>query len=288
MRNLAFYAGSNIVNMEPAHTPAESSHWLLQVARGEYDMLANWLKRNDPVLVRGCVLAILAGCGAYGFTLGLWRAPLMGLYVAVKLPLAVFGIVAVNGLLNGMLSQLLGSGLGFRQTWMMILVSFALFSMIVGSIAPVSFFASLNLPGAETGDARQWHGANLIFHTAVIAFAGLVANLKLLRLMLVYAANRSAALRTFLGWTLGNLLVGAQVVYVCRPFFGSPDLEIEFLRPDALAGNFYLGILVSARAATGLNDLSLFLLAVLGALICVTVLRRVIRQLLNETHHERS
>lgn len=206
----------------------------------------------------------------------------MGAYVSIKLPLAIFGVVGINGMLNGVLAQLLGTGLGFRQTLMMILASFALFALIVGSVAPISFFASLNLPGAETADAGQWHGVVLVFHTGVIAFAGLICNLKLLRLMLQYVPNRRSAVQTFIGWTLGNLLVGAQVFYVCRPFFGDPDLEVEFFRADALSGNFYYGVLGSAEAATGLGVPTLIFLALLAGLFAVAQLRRIIRELLTD------
>lgn len=260
--------------------------WLLQLTRGDYDVLADWLSQRSGALVARSVLAIIVGVGAYGFTLGMWRDFQMGAYVAIKLPLAVLGIVAINGLLNGMLAQLLGSGLGFRHTMTLILVSFALFALIVGSIAPISFFAALNLPGADTVDARQWHGANLVLHTAIIAFAGLVANLKLLRLMLTCAASRRSAVRTFLGWTLGNLLVGAQVIYVCRPFFGNPELPVEFLRSDALSGNFYFGLLGAARSATGLSTPVLLLLAAFVALVSVRLLRRSIHQLMQPERHE--
>lgn len=44
------------------------------------------------------------------------RAPLMALYVGIKMPLLIFLTLTVNWLLKGLLALLLGSGLSFRQT----------------------------------------------------------------------------------------------------------------------------------------------------------------------------
>ena len=70
----------------------------------------------------------------------------MGGYVAVKLPLLVALTLGCNGLLNGLLGLLLGTGLGFRQSLLALLSSFALAALILGSLAPVTFFLAWNAP----------------------------------------------------------------------------------------------------------------------------------------------
>ena len=42
-----------------------------------------------------------------------------------------------------------------------------------------------------------------------------------------------------LAWLTGSLLLGSQLAWVLRPFVGSPDLPVQFLRPDPLRGNFF-------------------------------------------------
>jgi hypothetical protein len=42
-----------------------------------------------------------------------------------------------------------------------------------------------------------------------------------------------------LAWLTVNLFLGAQLVWNLRPFIGAPELSEQFLRPNALEGNFY-------------------------------------------------
>ncbi len=185
------------------------------------------------------VIAIVSGCAAYGFSIGLWRAPLQGLYVAIKMPLLIFTTLLVNGLLNGMLGLLLGSGLSFRQTLQACLMSFAIFSLIVGSLSPIAIAMVLDAPSSSAPEASVWYRTILLTHTTIIAFAGIVANHKLLRLIQVFSGNTSTGWRTLMAWLAGNLFVGAQLSYNLRPFFGNPRLPIEFLRPHPFQGSFY-------------------------------------------------
>jgi hypothetical protein len=78
----------------------------------------------------------------------------------------------------------------------------------------------------------------LLAHTTVIALGGVAANLRLLG-WLERVCGRWAARRVLVAWLAGNLLVGAQLSYALRPFFGNPELPVQFLRPNPLEGNFY-------------------------------------------------
>jgi hypothetical protein len=197
---------------------------------------------------RAAVVWIVIGCAAYGYTLGMGRGALMGFYVAIKLPLLIFLTLSINAILNGILAQVLGSGLSFRQTWAAILRSFALFALIVGSLSPVAAYFTMNAVGH--GDAGKAHAMLLLVHVVVMASAGIVANLQLLNgLRLLLPAG--IALQVLFAWLLGNLFVGAQFSYLLRPFFGQPKLEIEFLRPDAFTGNFYSAVWNMSRNFLG-------------------------------------
>ncbi len=212
---------------------------LLSLARGDTTSLIRWLEEKSPRAMLPLVVGIVVGCGAYGFAIGLGRSPMMALFVAVKMPLLIFLTLGVNGLINGMFGSLLGSGMSFRQTMQSCLMSFALFALIVGSLAPIMMGMALDRPADGTRDLEGWYRVFLLSNTAVIAFAGIIANHKLLRLIEAFSGSRAAARRTLVAWLAGNLFVGAQLSYILRPFFGNPMLPVEFLRPDPFNGTFY-------------------------------------------------
>jgi len=191
------------------------------------------------------------GLAAYGFTVGSWRSPLMGAYVAAKMPLLVACTLGCNGLLNGLFGILLGGGLGFRQSWLALLSSFALAALILGSLAPVTLFLAWNAPPPDSPGAASAHAAHLLVHTALIAFAGIAGNLHLHRLLTARAPTRAVANATLLAWLAGNGFLGAQFAWMLRPFFGTPTLKVTFLRPDPMNGDFYQAVWRALDRLTG-------------------------------------
>lgn len=212
---------------------------LLSLARGDTASQSRWLADKSAAALLPLAAGIVLGCGVYGLAIGLGRAPLMAVFVAVKMPLLIFLTLGVNGLINGMFGALLGSGMSFRQTLQACLMSFALFALIVGSLSPVMIGMALDRPADGTPELPDWYRLFLLSNTAVIAFAGIIANHKLLRLIEAFSGSRAAAWRTLVAWLAGNLFVGAQLSYLLRPFFGNPELPVAFLRPDPFNGTFY-------------------------------------------------
>ena len=200
---------------------------------------ADWLDTPSPRRVAWVALTAFSGLALYGFTVGFWRDPRTGAYVAVKLPLLIALILGCNGLLNGLLGLLLGTGLGFRQSLLALLTSFAVAAVILGTLAPVTLFLAWNAPSPDSAGAQNAHAAYLVTHTVIIGFAGITANLHLHRLLAVKAPTPAAARATLLAWLGGNGFLGAQFSWILRPFFGTPKLKVEFLRPDPMNGNFY-------------------------------------------------
>lgn len=184
--------------------------------------------------------------GCYGFTIGLWRGWEMAGYVALKLPGAILLTLLINGLLNGLLGLVLGSGIGIIQSVQLLLSGFAIMSITLGALSPITFFLATNTPPPDDPNAALWFSYSKLIHTALITFAGVLAHYKLLAFVRAVADSSSAGTRTFFAWLLGNLFVGAQVLWILRPFFGSPNLEIELLRPNPFDGSFYETILQSA------------------------------------------
>lgn len=182
-----------------------------------------------------CCAAVVVGCAFYGFTLGLWRDGTQAVFTAIKFPFLILATCAGNSLLNGCLAQVLGAGLGFRQTLHAILMSFTISSLILAAFAPLMLFLLWNTPShALTG-----HSVMLLGHVSVIAFAGVAGNHRLLLLLRQAAGSRHTAWFVLLSWLGGNLLLGSQISWILRPFIGSPGLPVEFLRSDPLQGNFF-------------------------------------------------
>ena len=188
----------------------------------------------------------MLGGGLYGTTLGLWRAPVQAFYTAIKFPLLVFLTCGANAVLNGMLAQVLGLELSFRQTTQTIFMSFALAAMILCAFSPVMLFLLWNTP-ALTERQPIAHHVLLASHVAIIAFAGVVANWRLLRLLERLSASASTARTILFAWLAGNLFLGSQLAWVLRPFVGTPKLSIQFLRDHPWRGNFFESLLYTIR-----------------------------------------
>ena len=144
----------------------------------------------------------------------------------MKMPLLVALTLACNGLLNGLLGLLLGTGLGFRQSLLALLTAFALAAVILGSLAPVTFFLAWNAPPPDAPGARKRpcrlprraHGAHRIRrhhgeHPPPPPARG-------------EGSDPAAATATLLAWLGGNGFLGAQFSWILRPFFGSPSLKV--------------------------------------------------------------
>lgn len=212
---------------------------LSTLLRGSPADLRQWIDDPSTKNLRLCLLTIILGCGSYGLTVGLWRAPLMGFYVALKMPALIFLTLAVNGLLNGMLALLLGSGLGFRQSITAQLVSFTIAALVLGALAPVTFFMAMNAPSPTAENAATAHANFLVAHTLLIAMAGIIANLHLARLLIAVTPDARTATTTLIAWLAGNAFVGAQLSWIMRPFFGTPSIKVAFLRDQPFDGTFY-------------------------------------------------
>jgi len=215
--------------------------------RGDPDEIGQWLEESNLRWAAICTLVVLIGSGLYGFTVGLWRAPLQASYTAIKFPLLIFLTCSGNALLNSLLAQLLGSGLSARQTSRAILMSFALTSLILGALSPVSLFVLYNTPPLASQATLLGHSIILLMHVFFIACAGVIGNHRLYRLLEKVSPSRAIARQVLAGWLGGNFLLGSQLAWVLRPFIGSPGLAIELLRQDPLRGNFYEAVFRALR-----------------------------------------
>jgi len=209
--------------------------------RGEPETINAWIEHWTARRLLWCVSVIFAGAGLYGAAMGWWRAPVQALFVAIKFPLIILLTTLGNALLNAMLAPLLGLNISFRQSFLAILMSFTMAAAILGSFSPLAAFVVWNAPPMSP-DVRLSGGTYSfiqLMHVGVIAFAGVVANVRLVQLLRRLSGSASVARRVLLAWLAGNLFLGSQLSWILRPFIGSPALPVEFLRPTAFQGNFY-------------------------------------------------
>lgn len=224
---------ADVINLEHSQLSA--------LLRGEPECLRAWMEQAHRGHLRLCLGVIIAGAGLYGAAIGYWRAPLGALFVGIKLPLIILLTTLGNALLNAMLAPLLGLNLGFRQSLLAILMSFTIASAILGAFSPLAAFMIWNLPPLVPGAPPIGATYNLIQLSlvAIIAFAGIAANLRLVQLLQQLSGDKRIARRVLIAWLAGNLFLGSQLAWILRPFIGSPDLPLVFVRPTAFQGNFY-------------------------------------------------
>lgn len=241
----------------------------------------DWL--DQPSVAQSIKTGAVAfvGLALYGFSVGFWRDPLMACYVAIKIPLLVALTLGANGLLNGLLAILLGSGLGFRQSWLALLSAFALAGLILGSLAPVTLLMAWNAPPPDSDAAVQSHASYLVVHTLLIAIAGIASNIHLLKLLAAKAPNPSSASITLVAWLAGNCFLGAQFSWILRPFFGSPQLDVQFLRDHPMRGNFYEAFWKSIDQATHGNGFA-------SVVIILFLISIPIAHAIQQIHHNKT
>lgn len=215
---------------------------LVVLCRGDSARIIPWLDERDPAWLWTCCATIVAGCALYGFTTGLWRAPLQSVYTAIKMPLLIFLTCGGNALINGLLAQVLGSGLSFRQTSLAILMSFTMAAVILASLSPVVLFICFNVPPFGSPLSAVGHNITLFSNVSFIAYAGIAANRNLFGLLLHRCGSARMAGRVLFCWLAGNLFLGAQLSWLMRPFFGNSEPPVEFYSAHATEGNFYEGL----------------------------------------------
>jgi hypothetical protein len=219
---------------------AETPHLL----RGRTQQIRACLDQNDLHRLFAHAALIAVGTGLFGAAIGWWRSPTQALYTAVKLPLIVLLTTSANALLNGMLAPLLGLGLSLRQCLTAVVLTFTMAAAVLGALSPIVLFLVWNTASSTSASRSVFpaYDSLILVLVVFIALAGVASHLRLLAWLRQAAGNNSVAGRVLLAWLAGNLFLGSQFAWILRPFLGSPGLPVQFLRPDALHGNFFEGV----------------------------------------------
>jgi len=232
------------IGMEPRSATLSLSEMPV-LLRGEAAPIHRWIDQWSNSRALCLVLMTIIGTALFGAAVGSWRDALQAGYTALKFPLLILLTTLGTALLNGMLAPLLGLNIRFSQSLLAVLLSFTIFAMIVGSFSPLMFFLIWNTPPMQSAQTATAYRSVLLVQVAIIAFAGIAANVRLLQLLEHLSGKRSVAFKILFAWLAANLFLGSQLCWIMRPFIGSPGLPVQFLRPDAFRGNFYEAVFYS-------------------------------------------
>lgn len=216
----------------------------------ESDTLDRWITGREKGQIILWFAITTIGCACFGAVIGWWRAPLQALYTAIKFPLLIFLTTIGNALLNGMLAPLLHVRLGVRDSLLAVLLSYAIAGAILFEFAPPLLFIVWNVPaiGTDRNTAMLTYSFIQLTTVVMIAIAGVVANIRLLRYLERRAESPAAAKRLLFAWLAGNLFLGSQLCWFLRPFIGHPLVPVMFFGPDPFQGSFYEACFEALRA----------------------------------------
>lgn len=189
----------------------------------------------------GLIAFVVFACASYGVVMAGFRSPLLSLYVAVKLPVLFLGTTAIVAVFNWMGASLLGSGLSFRSTVLLVFASMTIGCWILFACLPVAvFFLVSGVPVSGTHEALRYaHNAILMTHVCILAVAGVVGNAALFTGLRKVVNAGCSVEALFVLWIAAFAFVGCQLSWILRPFVCSPFYPVAFMRADCLDRNFY-------------------------------------------------
>jgi hypothetical protein len=216
-------------------------HQLEELLRAEPARIRAWVECWQPGRFQLCLATVVVGAGTYGAVMGCWRGALQGLFTGIKFPLVILLTMLGNSLLNALLAPLLGLNVSFRQSLMIILMSFGIASAVLIGFSPIALYVVWNAPplNPATRLVSPEYGLLQLTHVAFIAGAGVMGNVCLAPLLRQISGSASVTRNILFAWLAGNLLLGSQIAWVLRPFIWDPARPVEFLGPEYLRGSFY-------------------------------------------------
>jgi hypothetical protein len=195
--------------------------------------------RDLPKTIAASLAMIAGGASVFGAAFGCWRAQEQGLYSAVKMPLLILAVTAFSAVINALLAQVLGARLSFRQVFVCGLAGFAITSVLLGAVSPITLLFALQAPPAYGADAMTSYRVLLIMNTAAVGLCGLLGYIQLFRLLDRLTGSAPLAGRVLLAWILVTGLVGSELSWLFSPFLARPDIPIPFFNPLAFSSNFF-------------------------------------------------
>ncbi len=219
---------------------------LIQLLRDRKNFLEDI--RHDVKLERKIGALLVSSCiffAIYGAIIGSSSSWLQMLSSAIKLP-ALYLVTLIICLPTLYFFDILfGSKLNFRQYAAMLMTTVGIISVLMFSFAPVVLFFLISIQG---------YNFFLLLNVAVMGLTGIIGIRLFYRGMKQIAGPDAAGdkLRNRLlqGWLVLYGLVGSQLGWTLRPFFGAPGEPFQIFRPE-IDGNFYAQVFTSLSSLFG-------------------------------------
>lgn len=181
----------------------------------------------------------------YGAIVGAYGGGLQILSSAIKLP-ALYLITLIICLPTLYFFDILfGSKLDFKQYVTMALTSVSVISVLLFSFAPVVLFFLVSVQGYDFF---------LLLNVLIMAITGAVGVRLFYKGMCDMvgpeAIEQALRHRLLKGWVVLYGLVGSQLGWTLRPFFGSEGQPFQIFRPE-INGNFYAQVIESISTMLG-------------------------------------
>lgn len=192
-------------------------------------------------------LLIASSCffAVYGAIIGSYGGGLQIISSAIKLPALYLITLLICVPTLFFFDILFGSKLSFKQYMTMALTSVSVISVLLFSFAPVVLFFLISVKGYDFF---------LLLNVLIMAITGAVGVRLFYKGMcdMVGPETIDQKMRHTLlkGWVILYGLVGSQLGWTLRPFFGSEGNAFQIFRPE-INGNFYAKVLQSIGAMLG-------------------------------------
>ena len=169
--------------------------------------------------------SLVVSAAVYGFTIGSGHSWLYAYRNLVKFPLLILTTGTFCALAYFVVARFLTPELSFRAVQQLVLRLFRDTSVMLLSLAPISFFLALTMeqPTREhLGDYPLFQGLNVGF----IAVCGSVALVRQAKTLLRdHRLGRQVSLLIIGSWLTLSLFTGGQGAWYMRPFFGISSIE---------------------------------------------------------------
>ncbi len=222
---------------------------LIRLLRDRHTFLAD--VRTSTKLeskIASLLVASSAFFAIYGAIIGAYSGGLQIISSAIKLPALYLLTLIICIPTLYFFDILFGSKLIFKQYVTMALVSVSIISVLLFSFAPVVLFFLISIDGYDFF---------LLLNVLIMGITGVVGVRIFYRGMQEMlggpeALENEMRAKLLKGWVFLYALVGSQLGWTLRPFFGSEGQNFEIFRPD-INGSFYAKVIESISIMLGLQ-----------------------------------
>lgn len=216
---------------------------LLQDRIGIFSEIAT--QKDLGIMISHYGIMALVFSAVYGLFMGFFSGGLQIISVMIKVPVLLFGTLAICIPSLFTFNVILGSKLSFKQTFAVSVMSTYMLTLILVSLAPIMLFFSIS------SDNRSFIVLlNVVFFSisGVFSMSLLWHSMKYLSMRHLHheeiepaasLVTETSCSKIIKIWTVIYVFVGTQMAWLLRPFIGIPG---EFAWIREIGGNIYMAI----------------------------------------------